>query len=88
MFDSLPYRNDAAIVLRRLIRSPCPVEPVCWAWPLATRGFPAMMMALAGSHDLPCIIVPAASPSRPTDGEDAGYRSNDRRPFFARPSLP
>ena len=36
MFDSLPYRNDAAMLLRRLIRS-LPRGAACWAWPPATR---------------------------------------------------
>ena len=37
MFDSLPYRNDAAIVLRRLARS-LPLGKASWGSPPATRG--------------------------------------------------
>ena len=52
MFDSLPYRNDAAIVMRRLIRSlPHRVGVVGIA--TCDKGLPAMMMALAGSPDVP-----------------------------------
>jgi putative YjhG/YagF family dehydratase len=36
------------------------------------KGLPAMMMALAGSLDLPCILVPGGVTLPPTDGEDAG----------------
>ena len=39
MMDSLPFRNDAAMVLRRLMRS-LPRAKACWAWPHATRGCP------------------------------------------------
>src|ERR1700688_4726849 len=71
MFDSLPYRNDAATVFRRLIRS----LPTCGGVVgVATcdKGLPAMMMALAAMHDLPCILVPGGVTLPPTDGEDAG----------------
>jgi xylonate dehydratase len=33
---------------------------------------PAMMMALAGLHDLPCVVVPGGVTLPPTEGEDAG----------------
>src|SRR5208282_2547877 len=33
---------------------------------------PAMMMALAGMHDLPCVLVPGGVTLPPADGEDAG----------------
>jgi putative YjhG/YagF family dehydratase len=71
MFDSLPYRNDAAIVLRRLIRS-LPRRLGVLGVATCDKGLPAMMMALAGSHDLPCVIVPGGVTLPPTDGEDAG----------------
>ena len=71
MFDSLPYRNDAAIVLRRLIRS-LPRRAGVLGVATCDKGLPAMMMALAGSRDLPCIIVPGGVTLPPTDGEDAG----------------
>jgi putative YjhG/YagF family dehydratase len=71
MFDSLPYRNDAAIVLRRLIRS-LPRRAGVVGVATCDKGLPAMMMALAGSPDLPCVIVPGGVTLPPTDGEDAG----------------
>src|SRR5918995_381731 len=52
MFDSLPYRNDAAIVLRRLIRS-LPRRRGVMGVATCDKGLPAMMMAVAGSPDLP-----------------------------------
>jgi putative YjhG/YagF family dehydratase len=70
MFDSLPYRNDAAVVMRRLIRS----LPTCRAvMGIATcdKGLPAAMLALAGSGHLPGIIVPGGV-TLPSEGEDAG----------------
>ncbi len=70
MMDSLPYRNDASIVLRRLTRS----LPTCQGvMGVATcdKGLPAMMMALASAHDLPTIIVPGGVTLPPTVGEDA-----------------
>src|SRR5688500_11460697 len=47
MFDSLPYRNDAAIVLRRLGRS-LPQRAGIVGVATCDKGLPAMMMALAG----------------------------------------
>src|ERR1051325_811173 len=46
MFDSLPYRNDAAIVFRRLIRS-LPTRRGVLGVATCDKGLPAMMMALA-----------------------------------------
>jgi putative YjhG/YagF family dehydratase len=71
MFDSLPYRNDAAIVFRRLIRS-LPVRKGVIGVATCDKGLPAMMMALAAMHDLPCVIVPGGVMLPPTTGEDAG----------------
>jgi putative YjhG/YagF family dehydratase len=71
MFDSLPYRNDAAVVFRRLIRS-LPRRQGVIGIATCDKGLPAMMMALAGMHDLPCVIVPGGVTLPPTDGEDAG----------------
>ena len=71
MFDSLPYRNDAAQVLGRLIRS----LPTCkGVLGVATcdKGLPAMMMALAEARDLPCVLVPGGVTLPPEQGEDAG----------------
>jgi putative YjhG/YagF family dehydratase len=70
MFDSLPYRNDAAIVLRRLIRS-LPTRKGVIGVATCDKGLPAMMMALAGMRDLPCAIVPGGVTLPPEHGEDA-----------------
>jgi xylonate dehydratase len=71
MFDSLPYRNDAAIVLRRLIRS-LPTRAGVMGVATCDKGLPAMLMALAGMRDLPCILVPGGVTLMPEAGEDAG----------------
>ena len=57
MFDSLPFRNDAAIVLRRLMRS-LPTRAGVLGVATCDKGLPAMMMALAGMHTLPTVLVP------------------------------
>lgn len=71
MFDSLPYRNDAALVFRRLIRS-LPTRKAVIGVATCDKGLPAMMMALAATHHLPTIIVPGGATLPPTQGEDAG----------------
>jgi putative YjhG/YagF family dehydratase len=71
MFDSLPYRNDAAIVFRRLARS-LPVRAGVLGVATCDKGLPAMMMALAGLPDLPSVLVPGGVTLPPEDGEDAG----------------
>jgi putative YjhG/YagF family dehydratase len=71
MMDSLPYRNDAAQVLRRLIRS-LPTRKGVLGVATCDKGLPATMMALAAMHDLPCVVVPGGVTLPPTDGEDAG----------------
>ena len=71
MFDSLPYRNDAAIIFRRLIRS-LPRRSGVLGVATCDKGLPAMMMALAAMHDLPCVLVPGGVSLPPSDGEDAG----------------
>jgi len=71
MMDSLAYRNDAAIVLRRLIRS-LPRRNGVMGIATCDKGLPAMMMALAGCSDLPGILVPGGVTLPPTVGEDAG----------------
>src|SRR3954454_5336734 len=71
MFDSLPFRNDAAIVLRRLIRS-LPTRHGVIGVATCDKGLPAMMMALAGTRDLPCVLVPGGVTLMPETGEDAG----------------
>ncbi|HXJ75026.1 MAG TPA: YjhG/YagF family D-xylonate dehydratase, partial [Candidatus Dormibacteraeota bacterium] len=71
MFDSLPYRNDAAIIFRRLARS-LPLRAGVLGIATCDKGLPAMLMALAGLHDLPCVVVPGGVTLPPTSGEDAG----------------
>ena len=71
MMDSLPYRNDAAQVLRRLVRS-LPTRKGVLGIATCDKGLPAMMMALAGSRSLPCILVPGGVTLSPEIGEDAG----------------
>ncbi len=71
MFDSLPYRNDAAQVMRRLARS-LPTREGILGIATCDKGLPAMMMALAGMNDLPGVIVPGGVTLPPSDGEDAG----------------
>jgi putative YjhG/YagF family dehydratase len=71
MFDSLPYRNDAAVVLRRMIRS-LPTRKGVLAAATCDKGLPAMMLALAGCRDLPCVLVPGGVTLPPANGEDAG----------------
>jgi putative YjhG/YagF family dehydratase len=70
MFDSLAYRNDAATVFRRLIRS-LPTRSGVLGVATCDKGLPAMMMALAGMHDLPCVLVPGGVTLLPAQGEDA-----------------
>src|SRR5436190_17942554 len=71
MMDSLPYRNDAAIVFRRLIRS-LPRRRGVLGVATCDKGLPAMMLALAGSGRLPGVIVPGGVTLPPRQGEDAG----------------
>ena len=70
MMDSLPYRNDAAIVLRRLIRS-LPTRKGVMGVATCDKGLPAMALALA-SLRMPSILVPGGVTLPPTEGEDAG----------------
>ena len=71
MMDSLPYRNDAATVFRRLIRS-LPRRSGVLGVATCDKGLPAMMIALAGMRDLPCVLVPGGVTLPPEQGEDAG----------------
>ncbi|MCA9120357.1 MAG: YjhG/YagF family D-xylonate dehydratase [Planctomycetaceae bacterium] len=71
MFDSLPYRNDAAVIFRRLIRS-LPTRRGVVGVATCDKGLPAMMLALAAMHDLPSVLVPGGVTLPPTLGEDAG----------------
>jgi putative YjhG/YagF family dehydratase len=69
MFDSLPYRNDASMVFRRLIRS-LPTRRGVIGVATCDKGLPAMMMALAAMHDLPCVLVPGGVTLAVEEGED------------------
>jgi putative YjhG/YagF family dehydratase len=71
MFDSLPYRNDAAMTMRRLIRS-LPGRAGVMGIATCDKGLPATLLALAGCRDLPGIVVPGGVTLPAIDGEDAG----------------
>jgi putative YjhG/YagF family dehydratase len=71
MFDSLPYRNDAATVFRRQIRS-LPTRAGVIGVATCDKGLPAMMMALAGTPDFPCVLIPGGTTLLAEQGEDAG----------------
>jgi xylonate dehydratase len=71
MMDSLAYRNDAAQVFRRLVRS-LPTRKGVLGVATCDKGLPATMMALAAMRDLPCVLVPGGVTLPPIDGEDAG----------------
>ncbi|AUX37535.1 MULTISPECIES: YjhG/YagF family D-xylonate dehydratase [Sorangium] len=69
MLDSLPYRNDAAIVFRRLIRS-LPTRRGVLGVATCDKGLPAMLMALAGTLDLPTVLVPGGVTLLAEEAED------------------
>jgi xylonate dehydratase len=69
MLDSLPYRNDAAIVFRRLIRS-LPTARGVVGVATCDKGLPAMMMALAGTGHLPSVLVPGGVSLLAEEAED------------------
>ncbi len=71
MLDSLPFRNDAAMVLRRLMRS-LPARKGVIGVATCDKGLPAMMMALASSGSKPAVLVPGGVTLLPEQGEDAG----------------
>lgn len=71
MMDSLAYRNDAAVVAKRLIRS-LPLRKGVIAVATCDKGLPAMMIAVAEQHKLPCIVVPGGVTLPPQEGEDTG----------------
>jgi len=71
MMDSLAYRNDAALVLGRLIRS-LPTRRGVLGIATCDKGLPAMLMALAAQRSLPCVLVPGGVTLLPERGEDAG----------------
>jgi len=69
MLDSLPYRNDAAVVFRRLIRS-LPTRHGVLGVATCDKGLPAMLMALAGMPDLPSVLVPGGVTLLAEEAED------------------
>ena len=71
MMDSLPYRNDAAIVFRRLIRS-LPRRQGFSASPPATRACRRWRWPWPDRADLACVLVPGGVTLPPREGEDAG----------------
>ena len=71
MFDSLAYRNDASLVMRRLARS-LPTAEGFMGIATCDKSMPAMMMALAEMREMPTILVPGGVTLSPSDGEDAG----------------
>jgi putative YjhG/YagF family dehydratase len=71
MMDSLAYRNDAASLFRRLIRS-LPRRRGVLGVATCDKSLPAMMMALTSMRDLPVAIVPGGVTLPPDEGEDLG----------------
>lgn len=69
MLDSLPYRNDAAMVLGRLMRS-LPTRRGVLGIATCDKGLPAMLMALVSSGALPSVLVPGGVTLLPEAGED------------------
>ena len=71
MMDSLAFRNDAAQIFRRLIRS-LPTRKGVMGVATCDKGLPATMIALAAMSNLACILVPGGVTLPPIEGEDAG----------------
>lgn len=71
MMDSLAYRNDAAVVLKRLIRS-LPTRRGVIGVATCDKGLPAMMMAVAAQKSFPGIIIPGGVTLPARESEDAG----------------
>ncbi|HJZ89439.1 MAG TPA: YjhG/YagF family D-xylonate dehydratase [Gemmataceae bacterium] len=71
MYDSLPYRNDASLVLRRLMRS-LPTRSGVLGVATCDKGLPAMMMALAGEERVPIVLVPGGVMLATEGHEDTG----------------
>jgi putative YjhG/YagF family dehydratase len=71
MYDSLAYRNDAAVTMRRLIRS-LPRRVGVMGIATCDKGLPATLLALAGCRDRPGIVVPGGVTLPAVDAEDAG----------------
>lgn len=71
MFDSLAYRNDASLVMRRLVRS-LPTARSLMGVATCDKSMPAMMMTLASFPELPSILLPGGVTLSAKEGEDAG----------------
>ena len=71
MFDSLAYRNDASLVMRRLVRS-LPTARALMGVATCDKSMPAMMMTLASFPELPSILLPGGVTLSAKKGEDAG----------------
>src|SRR5256884_3557183 len=71
MFGSLPYRNDAAVVMRRPIRS-LPTASGVMGVATCDKGLPATMLALAGCGELPGVIIPGGVTLPAVGSGDAG----------------
>lgn len=71
MMDSLPYRNDAAIVMRRIARS-LPTRSGVMGIGTCDKGLPAVLLALAGLPDDPVVVVPGGTTLPVEDAEDTG----------------
>jgi xylonate dehydratase len=71
MFDSLAYRNDAAVVMRRLVRS-LPTADGVLGIATCDKGLPAVMLAIAGCGHLPAVVVPGGVTLPAAGAEDAG----------------
>ncbi|MFS2225170.1 YjhG/YagF family D-xylonate dehydratase [Pantoea sp. B65] len=71
MFDSLPYRNDASMVMRRLIRS-LPGAKAVIGVATCDKGLPATLMALASQHDKATVLIPGGATLPASSGEDNG----------------
>lgn len=71
MFDSLAYRNDAASVFCRQVRS-IPTAKGVLGIATCDKGLPATMMALVSFPRLPCVLLPGGVTLPSTDGEDTG----------------
>src|SRR5258708_1998395 len=67
MMDSLPYRNDAATVFRRLIRS-LPLRSGLIGVAPCAKGLPRVILALASNGNLPGILVPGGVTLPPAKG--------------------
>ena len=66
---AIPQR--CGFVFRRLIRS-LPTRSGVIGVATCDKGLPAMMMALAGTRDLPCVLIPGGVTLLAEEGEDAG----------------